>query len=328
MEKIIQEFHNQFRKTALSTSLNTVQGFHIFRDIFNLCSGELTPEDKMAMWHMVLKYEKSLEEARAGNIHQSKYWIDYVNDFQYTLPANAEKGLSNLYHAMFAYYEYVLKRYDSALHNLKEAQMIANSLMENPSFAVIFTVKLEQYLNIVRVLFSLPDKDAACREAGKLLLVAITGVSKTELFVPEHLGYIKLIEPEKVKVMQHHITDSIIMRAGREIRGNEEKERTYYRQILADVWAETDWRNCLLENYRLCITALEHYYAGRSEAFLLDLKLALTDLSDIPKKLQIFVFDKVKSTARENNYPAAEELCADIDEYYNTILEPCRLQTT
>lgn len=326
MENTIAEFHNQFRLALVNTSLNNVEGFHIFRDIFNICSNELTLDDKMAMLHMVLKYEKSLDEARAGNINQSKCWIDYVNSFEYTLPPNADKGLKNLYYAMFAYYEYMLKRYDSAIDNLKLAQFIASDLMEDPAFAVVFTVKLEQYLNIIRVMFSMPGQEAACKESGRLLLVAMTGISKTELFMPQHLGYLKLIEPGKLKVMQHHITDSIIIRAGREIRSDEAKEKQYYRLILADVWAETQWEHCLLENYRACIGALEHYYNDDHEQFLQELTPALANLSDIPKKLQRFIFSKVKNIAERTRYYAAEELAEDIETYYNSILEPCSLQ--
>jgi hypothetical protein len=315
----ISLFHTSFTTFSTIPVEENDSSFHIFSFIRDAFSDSLSVNEQMQMQHHLQSYEKSLTHARNGNLHQSIFWINYINQYPASLPLPAMKAMESLYFAMRAYHWYASKSYEAAVEDLNNAIYQANSLA-NEGLPVLTASCYEQSLNTCRVHFTSGELVKASTESGKLLLYINTGHSLHSPGLADNLAF-RTAHPGIQKYMLGYVTNSILARLEKISKQDDSNLKDYYSLVLSPLLDYSEDWECPIPGYRNAMSSLHEYYKGNPEKYLKNLLDLASEFSTFPTLLQKRLLSCLLSLSRETGYADRDALEESASTYSREILK-------
>jgi tetratricopeptide (TPR) repeat protein len=321
MKNYISEFHETFNQyTAQNIKYIEESSFHIFSFILEAYSSDISVDERMKMCLHFHSYEKSLAKARAGNLQQAKFWIDYVSQSPKEFTGSVQMAMDSLYYAMIAYYKFSKKEYRDAVIDLQKAIQLASITMEKEGLNIMLTSCFEQNLNICRVYYSMKDYPMAYNESSKLLLFMNTGKSLLTHNIMDVKALEKLDKGKHV-MMLRYVTNTLLSKVLKNVENDSTNEKEIYERVLRELWEQEDWALCPIDGYKDAVMALKNYFEEDFESFFNNVSKMCLSLATIPSILQFIVLNKASILAEKFNYEKNASLLTELMQYYDIELK-------
>lgn len=321
MKSQIEEHYNYICNSFPSTNiecykLKKFDKNHIFFEILNFLSKEISLDEKMAMFFSFNNFQRSLDEARDGNNRFSSYWIKYTNNYNFEFSPSVKKGIDSLYYPMLAYNEYTNMMYDKAIFYLNLSIQLQTEL-EAEGFEDILSAKIEQILNIGRTLYSMGDLEKMNDIISDLIVFLaysktcenLSELSKRIINKESHIERLSTID---------YIIDSIL---GKIIFSKEksvqEKDESIYNLINSIYDKNKNLNDISAKGFDKIIQLIMYLKNDKFDDFLQNFDLFLINISYTPKMLQFIILEKFKKLSFQFlEFDKQKKLQLVLSDYY------------
>ncbi len=266
---------------------------HFFFDVIEHFSKSLNTDEKIEMLYYFSIVEKTLKLCRNRQFSLAKYWIDYLDNYKTELPIEAQNGLKVSYYPMLAFYYYAQKDFENARIELNKC-FPSIELLQSNDVSEILVTKIEQRLNLIRLIKFIENEEAVFDEINGLLQFVFLEIDTD--FLTGDLSKIFTNEEIKISNMKFYF-DASVKVIFKNLSIENELEKENLSKLFNSILTNSNAAINEIEVYKLAVEAVKNYIENKNYEFLDNIKKCLPQFQKLPNILQFILLERVKKIA-------------------------------
>lgn len=296
--------------------LHTINSTHIYNDLTTILSLNYDTVDLSKLDDYFSNSQAVLKACKVKNFVKASNYIKIIDSIIEHLHPDVEKYMGLIYLPMLAYYQYSLKNYSIAIKHLNNAIELIDILSLNSTLNLV-SAKIDQKMNIVKVLFSSGQHQSGQQLGHEIILFLLKGKIAKHFNHKNLEEYENLPEKDMLKLV-HYVISGYTRRVVHLIKTKPQNEISILTQSFSKLWENEDF---ILIHYKaiyVSLNILKYYCAKKPAHFMSSISEFLHKCDKVPKVLQFLIFERIILFAKKLDYSKYGQLLNAIDQYYTS----------